>query len=209
DLTVYGDGSQTRSFCYVSDEIDGILKLAWSTEQEPTNVGNPGEFTILECAREVLRITNSESGIKHLPLPQDDPKQRRPDITKARKLLGWEPRIDLPTGLRLSLDYFRAEVEAERTVIMQSARNDLNSLAARVLKDAPAEEAAVLAWPLACGSAVAGRTQALLYQNGTLWVRVPDRSWQSQLEDFNPQYKARILLLTGITVERIRYDVER
>jgi len=122
DLTVYGDGSQTRSFCYVSDEIDGILKLAWSTEQEPTNVGNPGEFTILECAREVLRVTNSKSGIKHLPLPQDDPKQRRPDITKARKLLGWEPKIDLPTGLRLSLDYFRAEVEAERTATSQSAR---------------------------------------------------------------------------------------
>ena len=122
DLTVYGDGSQTRSFCYVSDEIDGILKLAWSTEQEPTNVGNPGEFTILECAREVLRVTNSKSGIKHLPLPQDDPKQRRPDITKARKLLGWEPKIDLPTGLRLSLDYFRAEVETERTATSQSAR---------------------------------------------------------------------------------------
>lgn len=122
DLTVYGDGSQTRSFCYVSDEIDGILKLAWSSEQEPTNVGNPGEFTILECAREVLRVTNSKSGIKHLPLPQDDPKQRRPDITKARKLLGWEPKIDLPSGLRLSLDYFRAEVEAERTATSQSAR---------------------------------------------------------------------------------------
>ncbi|HEU5233202.1 MAG TPA: UDP-glucuronic acid decarboxylase family protein [Terriglobales bacterium] len=122
DLTVYGDGSQTRSFCYVSDEIDGILKLAWSSEQEPTNVGNPGEFTILECAREVLRVTNSKSGIKHLPLPQDDPKQRRPDITKAHKLLGWEPKIDLPSGLRLSLDYFRAEVEAERTATSQSAR---------------------------------------------------------------------------------------
>jgi dTDP-glucose 4,6-dehydratase len=122
DLTVYGDGSQTRSFCYVSDEIEGILKLAWSNEQEPTNIGNPGEFTILECAREVLRVTNSKSGIKYLPLPQDDPKQRRPDITKARKLLGWEPKIDLATGLRLSLDYFRAEVEAEHTTSGQSAR---------------------------------------------------------------------------------------
>jgi dTDP-glucose 4,6-dehydratase len=122
DLTVYGDGGQTRSFCYVSDEIAGILKLAWSNEQEPTNIGNPGEFTILECAREVLRVTNSKSGIKHLSLPQDDPKQRRPDITKARKLLGWEPKIDLPTGLRLSLDYFQTEVEAERTASSQSAR---------------------------------------------------------------------------------------
>ena len=122
DLTVYGDGSQTRSFCYVSDEIEGILRLAWSSEQEPTNIGNPGEFTILECASEVLRVTKSKSGIEHLPLPQDDPKQRRPDITKARKLLGWEPKIDLPTGLRLSLDYFRTEVEAERTATSESAR---------------------------------------------------------------------------------------
>ena len=114
DLTVYGDGSQTRSFCYVSDEIEGILKLAWSKEQDPTNVGNPGEFTILECAREVLEVTGSQSGIKFLPLPEDDPKQRRPDITKARTLLGWEPKIDLRTGLRLSLDYFRSEVKAEQ-----------------------------------------------------------------------------------------------
>src|SRR5690242_15564238 len=114
DLTVYGDGSQTRSFCYVSDEIDGILKLAWSKEQDPTNIGNPGEFTILECAREVLGVTGSKSGIKYLPLPQDDPKQRRPAIAKARKLLGWEPTIDLATGLGLSLEYFRSEVEAER-----------------------------------------------------------------------------------------------
>ena len=114
DLTVYGDGSQTRSFCYVSDEIEGILKLAWSKEQDPTNIGNPGEFTILECAREVLAVTGSKSGIKFLPLPQDDPKQRRPDISKARALLGWEPKIDLRTGLRLSLEYFQSEVEAER-----------------------------------------------------------------------------------------------
>ena len=123
DLTVYGDGSQTRSFCYVSDEIEGIMKLAWSSEQEPTNIGNPAEFTILECAREVLRVTNSKSGVKHMPLPQDDPKQRRPDITKARKLFGWEPKIDLSTGLRLSLDYFRAEVEeAEHTASSDSGR---------------------------------------------------------------------------------------
>jgi dTDP-glucose 4,6-dehydratase len=113
DLTVYGDGSQTRSFCYVSDEIEGILKLAWSTEQEPTNIGNPIEFTILECAREVVAVTKSKSGIKFLPLPQDDPKQRRPDISKAKRLLGWEPKIDLRTGLGLSLDYFRARAEVE------------------------------------------------------------------------------------------------
>lgn len=89
---------------------------------------------------------------------------------------------------------------------MQSARHDLNSLAARVFKDASPEEAVVLAWPLACGAAVASRTQAFAYQNGILQVRVQDRSWQSQLEDFSPQYKAKILRLTGITVERIRYD---
>jgi dTDP-glucose 4,6-dehydratase len=111
DLTVYGDGSQTRSFCYVDDEIQGILKLAWSTEQEPTNVGNPTEFTILECAREVLGVTGSKSGISFEPLPQDDPKQRRPDISKARALLNWEPKTPLRRGLELSLNYFRAEVE--------------------------------------------------------------------------------------------------
>jgi len=122
DLTVYGDGSQTRSFCYVSDEIDGILKLAWSAEQEPTNIGNPTEFTILECAREVLAVTASKSGIRNLPLPQDDPKQRRPDITKARTLLGWEPKIDLRKGLQLSLDYFRSEVNAERAASGQAVR---------------------------------------------------------------------------------------
>lgn len=122
DLTVYGDGSQTRSFCYVSDEIEGILKLAWSQEQDPTNIGNPGEFTILECAREVLAITRSKSGIKYLPLPQDDPKQRCPDISKARALLGWEPKIDLRAGLQLSLDYFRQEVEAEQSAARSASR---------------------------------------------------------------------------------------
>lgn len=92
---------------------------------------------------------------------------------------------------------------------MQSARHHLNALAARVFKDVPAEEAVVLAWPLACGSTIAQRTQAFAYQNGILRVRVPDRSWQMQLEDFSPQYKAKILMLTGINVERIRYDLER
>ena len=108
DLTVYGDGSQTRSFCYVSDEIAGILALANSDEHEPTNIGNPDEFTILECAKVVLEVTASRSKIRFEPLPQDDPKQRRPDISKAKTLLGWEPRIDLRTGLQMSLDYFRS-----------------------------------------------------------------------------------------------------
>jgi dTDP-glucose 4,6-dehydratase len=113
-LTVYGDGSQTRSFCYVSDEIEGILRLAWSQEPGPVNIGNPDEFTILECAKKVLEVTGSATEIAFEPLPQDDPKQRRPDITKARELLGWEPRIDLETGLRLSLEYFRDAVIAEQ-----------------------------------------------------------------------------------------------
>jgi dTDP-glucose 4,6-dehydratase len=110
-LTVFGDGSQTRSFCYVSDEVDGILRLARSEEHLPVNVGNPTEFTILECAQKVIAVTGSRSEIKFEPLPQDDPKQRRPDISKAKRLLGWEPKIDLETGLKLSLDYFRKAVE--------------------------------------------------------------------------------------------------
>jgi dTDP-glucose 4,6-dehydratase len=116
DLTVYGDGNQTRSFCYVSDEIDGFLRLAQSSEPLPVNIGNPNEFTILECAQMVLKVVGSKSRICYEPLPQDDPKQRRPDITKARQLLGWEPKIDLEAGLRLSLDYFRQAVAAEATL---------------------------------------------------------------------------------------------
>jgi dTDP-glucose 4,6-dehydratase len=109
-LTVYGNGSQTRSFCYVSDEIDGFLRLSKSDEHLPVNIGNPNEFTILECAQLVLKVTGSKSKIAYEPLPQDDPKQRRPDITKAKTLLGWEPKIQLEEGLRLSLDYFRKAV---------------------------------------------------------------------------------------------------
>lgn len=111
DLTVYGDGAQTRSFCYVSDEIEGILRLSRSSEHLPVNIGNPTEWTILECARAVLEVTGSKSKIAYRPLPQDDPLQRRPDISKARKLLGWEPKIDLKSGLRLSLDYFKSCME--------------------------------------------------------------------------------------------------
>ncbi len=112
DLTVYGNGSQTRSFCYVTDEIEGILRLARSPEHQPVNIGNPNEFTVIECARRVLTVTGSNSKLRFEPLPQDDPKQRRPDISKARALLGWEPKTDLETGLRLSLDYFRQAVAA-------------------------------------------------------------------------------------------------
>ena len=113
DLTVYGDGSQTRSFCYVSDEVEGIMQLSRSDEHDPVNIGNPTEFTILECAQRVLAITQSKSRIRYEDLPVDDPKQRRPDISKARRLLGWEPKIDLETGLRMSLDYFKTAVAAE------------------------------------------------------------------------------------------------
>lgn len=112
ELTIYGEGKQTRSFCYVSDEIDGILRLSRSDEHGPINIGNPAEWTILDCAQAVLRVTGSKSLIVYKPLPQDDPTQRKPDITKARTLLGWQPRIDLETGLKLSLDYFKACVEA-------------------------------------------------------------------------------------------------
>jgi len=115
DLTVYGDGSQTRSFCYVSEEIDGFMRLAKSDEHLPVNIGNPNEFTILECAQRVLKVTGSKSRIRYEPRPQDDPKQRCPDITKARQLLGWEPKIDLEAGLRMSLDYFKKAVAEEAT----------------------------------------------------------------------------------------------
>ena len=116
DLTVYGDGNQTRSFCYVSDEIDGFLRLSKSNEHLPVNIGNPNEFTILECAQLVLKVSGSKSKIRYEPLPQDDPKQRQPDITKARQLLGWEPKVDLKTGLSLSLDYFRKAI-AEQVAV--------------------------------------------------------------------------------------------
>jgi dTDP-glucose 4,6-dehydratase len=111
DLTIYGHGDQTRSFCYVSDEIEGILGLSRCNEHLPVNVGNPSEWTILECAKAVLRVTGSNSRIVFCPLPEDDPTQRQPDISKARELFGWEPKIDLETGLRLSLEYFRSHME--------------------------------------------------------------------------------------------------
>jgi dTDP-glucose 4,6-dehydratase len=122
-LTIYGDGSQTRSFCYVSDLIDGILRLSLSHEHLPVNIGNPDEWTILECAREVLAVTGAKSGILFQPLPQDDPTRRRPDITKARELLGWEPKIKLRHGLEKSLEYFKACIRQNEPVgVDQSTR---------------------------------------------------------------------------------------
>jgi dTDP-glucose 4,6-dehydratase len=113
DLTVYGDGKQTRSFCYVTDEIDGFLRLSKTDEHFPVNIGNPNEFTVLECAKRVIAVTESKSKIRFEKLPQDDPKQRRPDISKATKLLGWEPKVGLDDGLQMSLEYFRVAVAAE------------------------------------------------------------------------------------------------
>ncbi|HEX3660355.1 MAG TPA: UDP-glucuronic acid decarboxylase family protein [Acidobacteriaceae bacterium] len=112
-LTIYGDGQQTRSFCYVSDLIEGIVRLARSDEHFPTNIGNPTEFTILECAEVVLEVTGSSSSIRFEPLPEDDPTRRRPDISKARRVLAWEPKVSLREGLRLSLDYFRESLNQQ------------------------------------------------------------------------------------------------
>ena len=109
-LTVFGAGQQTRSFCYCSDLIDGIYRLSQADYHEPVNLGNPTEFTILEFGKMVLQLTGSPSQIVYKPLPQDDPKQRRPDITKARKLLGWEPQVPLAEGLAKTIDYFRDKV---------------------------------------------------------------------------------------------------
>ncbi len=108
-LTVYGDGSQTRSFCFVDDLIEGMVRLSRSDEHLPVNLGNPAEFTILECAQAVLEATGSKSELRFEALPVDDPTRRCPDIAKARALLGWEPRVPLKEGLRRSLDFFRAK----------------------------------------------------------------------------------------------------
>ncbi len=107
-LTIYGDGSQTRSFCYVDDLIEGIIRLSRSEEHLPVNLGNPEEYTILECANAVLGVTGSRSKLSYVELPVDDPTRRRPDITKARTLLGWEPRVGLKEGLQKSLPFFRS-----------------------------------------------------------------------------------------------------
>ncbi|RME02554.1 MAG: SDR family oxidoreductase [Deltaproteobacteria bacterium] len=106
-LTVFGDGSQTRSFCYISDLVDGLFKLLMSSYSEPVNLGNPHEMTILEFAHKIVEITGSESDVVFRDLPVDDPKQRRPDIGRARKILGWEPKIPIEEGLRRTIEHFR------------------------------------------------------------------------------------------------------
>ncbi len=114
-LTIYGDGGQTRSFCYVDDLIEGVVLLANTDEHLPVNIGNPKEFTILECARTVLEVTGSESEMRYGALPEDDPVRRQPNIAKARRLLGWEPKVQLKEGLERSLEFFRSKVKAPKS----------------------------------------------------------------------------------------------
>jgi dTDP-glucose 4,6-dehydratase len=113
DVTVFGDGTQTRSFCYVSDLVDGILRLLESNTNEPVNIGNPQELTIEEIARTIIALIGSPSRIVYRPLPVDDPKQRRPDITRARTLLDWQPKVGLEEGLSKTVDYFKMKLAAE------------------------------------------------------------------------------------------------
>jgi dTDP-glucose 4,6-dehydratase len=110
-LTVFGDGSQTRSFQYIDDLIEGVWRLMQAPVSEPVNIGNPQEMTLLELAKRILRLTGSRSPIVFRPLPEDDPKVRQPDITRARRLLGWEPRVDTDEGLRLTVEWFRQRLE--------------------------------------------------------------------------------------------------
>jgi dTDP-glucose 4,6-dehydratase len=111
-LTVFGDGLQTRSFCYVSDLVDGLYRLMLSEERYPVNLGNPREMTILEFAERICKLTHSSSPIERRPLPEDDPRQRRPDISKAKRLLGWEPAVPLEEGLKHTAEYFRRKAMA-------------------------------------------------------------------------------------------------
>ena len=113
-LTVYGDGSQTRSFCYVSDLVEGMMRLMNGEHIGPINIGNPGEYTILQLAETIQKMINPDAKLAFKPLPQDDPKQRQPNITKAKNLLGWEPKINLEEGLRLTIEDFRSRLEAAK-----------------------------------------------------------------------------------------------
>jgi dTDP-glucose 4,6-dehydratase len=114
DVTIFGSGEQTRSFCYVSDLVEGVIRLMESDAHDPVNIGNPHEMTIEEIAREIIRISGSKSRIVYRPLPEDDPKVRKPDITRARTLLGWEPKVPLAEGLVKTLEYFRTKVTPAR-----------------------------------------------------------------------------------------------
>ncbi|QED38476.1 SDR family oxidoreductase [Antarcticibacterium arcticum] len=113
DLTVFGDGSQTRSFCYVDDQIEGIYRLLLSNYSDPVNIGNPEEITIRDFAEEIIKLTNTSQKIIYKPLPADDPLQRQPDITRARNILGWEPKVSREEGMRITYDYFKGLTEEE------------------------------------------------------------------------------------------------
>ncbi len=109
-ITIFGEGKQTRSFCYVDDQVDGIYRLLMSDLHEPVNIGNPDEMTIRQLAEKILELTGSNSPLVNRPLPEDDPRVRQPDITRARKLLGWEPKVDIETGLRRTIEWFKKEL---------------------------------------------------------------------------------------------------
>jgi dTDP-glucose 4,6-dehydratase len=108
DLTVFGDGSQTRSFCYVDDEVEGIFRLLMSDYHLPMNIGNPNEITIGQFAEEIVKLTGTKQKVVYKPLPQDDPKQRQPNIEKAKKILGWEPKVSRADGLKITYEYFKS-----------------------------------------------------------------------------------------------------
>jgi dTDP-glucose 4,6-dehydratase len=114
DLTVYGDGSQTRSFCYIDDLVEGIVRLLRSSQTEPVNLGNPGEFSILEFARVILEVTGAKSRTVHRPLPVDDPQVRKPDISRAREVLGWNPKVELTEGIGRTIPYFQERLTREK-----------------------------------------------------------------------------------------------
>jgi nucleoside-diphosphate-sugar epimerase len=131
DLTIYGDGSQTRSFCYVDDEVDGIYRLFMKGDSNPTNIGNPTEFTVRQLADLVVELTGTKATVICEPLPQDDPKVRKPDITRARTTLGWEPKIGLREGLVRTIEYFRGLMGTERMARRSplAARSTVGSVA--------------------------------------------------------------------------------
>jgi dTDP-glucose 4,6-dehydratase len=114
DLTVFGDGSQTRSFCYVDDLVEGIYRLLLSDYSDPVNIGNPDEITINEFAEEIIKLTGTHQKVIYKPLPQDDPMQRQPDISRAKEILGWEPKYSRAEGLKITLEYFKQKVAEEQ-----------------------------------------------------------------------------------------------
>jgi len=131
DLTIYGDGSQTRSFCYVDDEVEGIYRLFMSGDAQPTNIGNPTEYTVKQLADMIVELTGTRATVIAQPLPQDDPKVRKPDITRARTMLGWEPKVPLREGLVRTIEYFRGLVGTERMAPRSplAARSHVGSVA--------------------------------------------------------------------------------